>query len=141
MKTFKEFVDNKPQPLEEAIVSDLLILTKDLLKIGWSITKWSGRGGLKTVKGLQKRYNKQAIADRKAEKAMKKAARAEKLKLAKVHYVDAKRRLESELKQIAALSKAEKDIHKDDIDKTKKQLNDISKKLNIFAKKNKEVLG
>ena len=134
MKTFKEFVDNKPQPLEEAIVSDLFVLTKDLLKIGWSITKWSSKGGIKAFKGIQKRYNKQAIADRKAQKAIKKAAKAEKLKLAKVHYVDAKRRLDSELKQIASLSRAEKDMHKDDIEKTKKQLADVSKKLNIFAK-------
>jgi len=141
MKTFKEFVDNKPQPLEEAIVSDLFVLTKDLLKIGWSITKWSSKGGIKAFKGIQKRYNKQAIADRKAQKAIKKAAKAEKLKLAKVHYVDAKRRLDSELKQIASLSRAEKDMYKDDIEKTKKQLADVSKKLNIFANKNKEVLS
>jgi|11_taG_2_1085331.scaffolds.fasta_scaffold01690_8 hypothetical protein len=138
MKTFKEF---RQEQLEESIVADLVLVTKDVSKIAYNVgvigAKALGRGSVRAVKALAQRYNKQAIADRKAAKELKKLNKAEALRKAKAAYVDAKLTLEKEKEQIVQLSKTEKDLKKSDIDKAKKQIDDGLKKLNVFAKKNK----
>ena len=138
MKTFKEF---RQEQLEESIVADLVLITKDVSKIAYNVgvigAKALGRGSVRAVKSLAQRYSKQAIADRKAAKELKKLDKAEALRKAKATYVDAKMTLEKEKEQIIQLSKTEKDLKKSDVDKAKKQIDDGLKKLNIFAKKNK----
>lgn len=138
MKTFKEF---RQDQLEESIVADLVLVTKDVSKIAYNVgvigAKALGRGSVRAVKALAQRYNKQAIADRKAAKEIKKLNKAEALRKAKAAYIDAKITLENEKEQIVQLSKTEKDLKKSDIDKAKKQIDDGLKKLNVFAKKNK----
>ena len=138
MKTFKEF---RQEQLNESIVADLAILTKDVSKIVYNVgvigAKALGRGSVRAVKALAQRYSKQAIADRKAAKELKKLDKAEALRKAKATYVDAKMTLEKEKEQIMQLSKTEKDLKKSDVDKAKKQIDDGLKKLNVFAKKNK----
>ena len=138
MKTFKEF---RQEQLEESIVADLVLVTKDVSKIAYNVgvigAKALGRGSVRAVKALAQRYNKQAIADRKAAKELKKLDKAEALRKAKATYVDAKITLEKEKEQIMQLSKTEKDLKKSDVDKAKKQIDDGLKKLNVFAKKNK----
>lgn len=138
MKTFKEF---RQEQLEESIVADLVLVTKDVSKIAYNVgvigAKALGRGSVRAVKALAQRYNKQAIADRKAAKELKKLDKAEALRKAKATYVDAKMTLEKEKEQIMQLSKTEKDLKKSDVDKAKKQIDDGLKKLNVFAKKNK----
>jgi hypothetical protein len=138
MKTFKEF---RQDQLEESIVADLVLVTKDVSKIAYNVgvigAKALGRGSVSAVKALAQRYNKQAIADRKAAKEIKKLNKAEALRKAKAAYIDAKITLENEKEQIVQLSKTEKDLKKSDIDKAKKQIDDGLKKLNVFAKKNK----
>ena len=139
MKKFKEFY--KEEQLNESIAADLAILTKDVSKIAYNVgvigAKALGRGSVRAVKALAQRYSKQAIADRKAAKELKKLDKAEALRKAKAAYVDAKLTLEKEKEQIIQLSKTEKDLKKSDIDKAKKQIDDGLKKLNVFAKKNK----
>jgi|SRR6056300_1288975 len=138
MKTFKEF---RQEQLEESIVADLVLITKDVSKIAYNVgvigAKALGRGSVRAVKSLAQRYSKQAIADRKAAKELKKLDKAEALRKAKATYVDAKMTLEKEKEQIIQLSKTEKDLKKSDVDKAKKQIDDGLKKLNVFAKKNK----
>ena len=138
MKTFKEF---RQEQLEESIVADLVLVTKDVSKIAYNVgvigAKALGRGSVRAVKALAQRYSKQAIADRKAAKELKKLDKAEALRKAKATYVDAKITLEKEKEQIMQLSKTEKDLKKSDVDKAKKQIDDGLKKLNVFAKKNK----
>ena len=138
MKTFKEF---RQEQLEESIVADLVLITKDVSKIAYNVgvigAKALGRGSVRAVKALAQRYSKQAIADRKAAKELKKLDKAEALRKAKATYVDAKMTLEKEKEQIIQLSKTEKDLKKSDVDKAKKQIDDGLKKLNVFAKKNK----
>lgn len=138
MKQFKEF---RQEQLNESIVADLAILTKDVSKIAYNVgvisAKALGRGSVRAVKALAQRYSKQAIADRKAAKELKKLDKAEALRKAKATYVDAKMTLEKEKEQIMQLSKTEKDLKKSDVDKAKKQIDDGLKKLNVFAKKNK----
>lgn len=138
MKTFKEF---RQEQLEESIVADLVLVTKDVSKIAYNVgvigAKALGRGSVRAVKALAQRYSKQAIADRKAAKELKKLDKAEALRKAKATYVDAKMTLEKEKEQIMQLSKTEKDLKKSDVDKAKKQIDDGLKKLNVFAKKNK----
>jgi DNA-binding helix-hairpin-helix protein with protein kinase domain len=139
MKKFKEFY--KEEQLNESIAADLAILTKDVSKIAYNVgvigAKALGRGSVRAVKALAQRYSKQAIADRKAAKELKKLDKAEALRKAKATYVDAKMTLEKEKEQIMQLSKTEKDLKKSDVDKAKKQIDDGLKKLNVFAKKNK----
>ena len=139
MKKFKEFY--KEEQLNESIAADLAILTKDVSKIAYNVgvigAKALGRGSVRAVKSLAQRYSKQAIADRKAAKELKKLDKAEALRKAKATYVDAKMTLEKEKEQIMQLSKTEKDLKKSDVDKAKKQIDDGLKKLNVFAKKNK----
>jgi DNA-binding helix-hairpin-helix protein with protein kinase domain len=138
MKQFKEF---RQEQLNESIAADLAILTKDVSKIAYNVgvigAKALGRGSVRAVKALAQRYSKQAIADRKAAKELKKLDKAEALRKAKATYVDAKMTLEKEKEQIMQLSKTEKDLKKSDVDKAKKQIDDGLKKLNVFAKKNK----
>ena len=84
MKTFKEF---RQEQLEESIVADLVLVTKDVSKIAYNVgvigAKALGRGSVRAVKALAQRYNKQAIADRKAAKELKKLDKAEALRKAK----------------------------------------------------------
>jgi hypothetical protein len=104
MKTFKEF---RQEQLEESIVADLVLITKDVSKIAYNVgvigAKALGRGSVRAVKALTQRYNKQAIADRKAAKELKKLNKAEALRKAKAAYVDAKLTLEKEKEQIIQL--------------------------------------
>jgi thymidylate synthase len=148
MKTFKEhseikeFLDDRDdlgRTLAKSADPTILVqeFIYDVLKITWNITKIlvkimvkGGQGlyyGTKwSISGLYGRYSKLARATRKAEKAMKKAKSAEDLRTAKVHYIDARLRLETERKMIDELSKEEKAIYKADIAKITKSFDKIS---------------
>ena len=89
--------------------------------------KWS-------ISGLYGRYNKLAKATRKAKKDMKKAKSAEDLRAAKVHYIDARLRLQTERDMIDELTKEEKAIYKADIAKITKSFDKISKTITRIEK-------
>ena len=160
MKTFKEYheiplTEEETQLIEAAAVgSTMFFLTEllnDIMKMIWWTTKLltkiiikggSGAyyGGKWTVTSLYGRYNKLARATRKAQKAMKKAKSAEDFRQAKVNYVEARMRLETEKEMIDGLTKEEKQIYKADIAKINKQFSNITNKLNVFAKTNKNIV-
>lgn len=155
MKTFKEHAEIKEfrdEPWDArsvAKMADSGILVQefiyDVLRITWNITKIlvkmmlkGGEGlyyGTKwSISGLYGRYNKLARATRKAEKAMKKAKSAEDLRAAKVHYIDARLRLETERDMINQLTKEEKEIYKADIAKITKSFDKIGKSIKMIEK-------
>lgn len=131
MKQFKEF---RQEQLNESIIADLAILTKDLSKITYNVgvitTKALGKGAMKGIKALKNRYSKQAIADRKASKALKQANKLEKLRVAKVQYLKQKERIEREQKAIKGIDAKTKAQNKAELDKTLKKLSSASKMVN-----------
>ena len=153
MKTFKEhaelqeFLDdsdiNKLRMMDGQIFIQEFI--SDVIKVVWSCTKLivkmmlKGSQGLYygtkwSISGLYGRYNKLARATRKAEKAMKRAKSEEDMREAKVHYIDARIRLETERDMIKELTKEEKAIYKADIAKITKSFDRISKTITKIEK-------
>ena len=152
MKTFKEH--SELQEFKDTTVGDIMLndpqimiqeFISDVIKVVWACTKLivkmmlkGGEGlyyGTKwSISGLYGRYNKLARATRKAEKAMKRAKSAEDLRDAKVHYIDARIRLETERDMIKELSKEEKAIYKADIAKITKSFDKISNSIKKIEK-------
>ena len=80
MITFKEH-----RELEENMAVGLIwTIIKDLTKISYNIAKFGVKSGGKLSSAIHNRYNKQAIADRKAEKAIKKADKLTRYKNSKI---------------------------------------------------------
>ena len=129
MKTFKEFY--KEEQLNENIVADILtdlvLITKDLVTISGKIISWASKKGFNKLKD---RYNKQAIADRKAAKALKQANKLEKLRIAKVQYLKQKERIEREQAAIKGIDAKTKEQNKAELNKTIKKLTNASKIVN-----------
>jgi hypothetical protein len=156
MKTFKEHAEIKEfrssggfDDIASLRMMDGQIMIQefiyDVLKVIWACTKLivkimlKGSEGLYygakwSISGLYGRYNKLAKATRKAEKAMKKAKSAEDLRAAKVHYIDARLRLQTERDMIDELTKEEKAIYKADIAKITKSFDKISKTITRIEK-------
>lgn len=152
MKTFKEH--SELQEFKDTTVGDIMLndpqimiqeFISDVIKVVWACTKLivkmmlkGGEGlyyGTKwSISGLYGRYNKLARATRKAEKAMKRAKSAEDLRDAKVHYIDARIRLETERDMIKELSKEEKAIYKADIAKITSAFDKISNTITKIEK-------
>lgn len=158
MKSFNEYTE--PKTLEEILEMDenkanmhLTMLEEDALlmvvdkaykavelatKAGIFMGKLAVKGIVKGGKALSVRYAKQAIADRKRAKVMKKADKLTRLRMAKDDILDAKQRIKDEkdrLNQIAAderaLNKAKIKAAKDQLDKAAKELD---KQLQSFKK-------
>lgn len=129
MKQFKQFY--KEEQLDEnliaGILTDLAFITKDLITISGNIISWVSKKGFNKLKD---RYNKQAIADRKAAKALKQANKLEKLRIAKVQYLKQQERIEREKKAIKGLDAKVKADNKAQLDKTMKKLENASKLIN-----------
>lgn len=129
MKQFKQFY--KEEQLDEnliaGILTDLAFITKDLLTISGNIISWVSKKGFNKLKD---RYNKQAIADRKAAKALKQANKLEKLRIAKVQYLKQQERIEREKQAIKGLDAKVKADNKAQLDKTMKKLENATKLIN-----------
>ena len=129
MKKFKQFY--KEEQLDENIIAgiltDLAFITKDLLTISGNIISWVSKKGFNKLKD---RYNKQAIADRKAAKALKQANKLEKLRIAKVQYLKQQERIEREKQAIKGLDAKVKADNKAQLDKTMKKLENATKLIN-----------
>lgn len=129
MKQFKQFY--KEEQLDEnliaGILTDLAFITKDLIAISGNIISWVSKKGFNKLKD---RYNKQAIADRKAAKALKQANKLEKLRIAKVQYLKQQERIKREKEAIKGLDAKVKADNKAQLDKTMKKLEDASKLIN-----------
>ena len=152
MKTFKEHAEL--QEIRGTTIGNIMLMDSqimiqefisDVIKVVWACTKLivkmmlkGGEGlyyGTKwSISGLYGRYNKLARATRKAEKAMKRAKSAEDMREAKVHYIDARIRLETERDMIKELTKEEKAIYKADIAKITKSFDRISKTITKIEK-------
>jgi len=152
MKTFKEHAEL--QEIRGTTIGNIMLMDSqimiqefisDVIKVVWACTKLivkmmlkGGEGlyyGTKwSISGLYGRYNKLARATRKAEKAMKRAKSAEDMREAKVHYIDARIRLETERDMIKELTKEEKAIYKADIAKITKSFDNISKTITKIEK-------
>ena len=152
MKTFKEH--SELQEIRGTTVGNIMLMDSqimiqefisDVIKVVWACTKLlvkmmlkGGQGlyyGTKwSISGLYGRYNKLARATRKAEKAMKRAKTAEDLREAKVHYIDARLRLETEREMITELTKEEKAIYKADIAKITSAFDKISNTIKKIEK-------
>jgi hypothetical protein len=126
MKQFKQFY--KEEQLDENIIAgiltDLAFITKDLFTISGNIISWVSKKGFNKLKD---RYNKQAIADRKAAKALKQANKLEKLRIAKVQYLKQQERIEREKQAIKGLDAKVKADNKAQLQKTMKKLENASK--------------
>ena len=154
MKTFKEHAEikefrNESLSIDNALRYDTQTLVTefiyDVLKVVWASTKLIVKMMLKgsqgvyygakwSITGLYGRYNKLSRATRKAEKAMKKAQSAEDFREAKVHYIDARLKLQTEREMIKELTKEEQDIYKADIAKITKSFDKISNSIKKIEK-------
>ena len=131
MITFKEH-----RELEENVAVGLVwTIVKDLTKISYNIAKFGVKSGGKLSSAIANRYNKQAIADRKAEKAVKKAKKLTRYKDSKRALLKAQDKIKKEQKRIKTLSAVEKRRHKAEIAQTTKQLKDFANKLRQAERK------
>ena len=131
MITLKEHIE-----LEENVAVSLIwTIVKDLTKISYNITKFGLKSGVKLSSAIHNRYNKQAIADRKAEKAIKKAAKLTRYKDSKKALLKAQEKIKKEQQRIKTLSAVEKRRHQAEIAKTTQQLKDFAKQLKAAEKR------
>ena len=125
MITFKEHIE-----LEENMAVGLIwTIIKDLTKISYNIAKFGVKSGGKLSSAIHNRYNKQAIADRKAEKAIKKADKLTRYKNSKRALLKAQDKIKKEQQRIKTLNAVAKRRHKAEIAKTTQQLKDFAKQL------------
>lgn len=131
MITFKEHIE-----LEENMAVGLIwTIIKDLTKISYNIAKFGVKSGGKLSSAIHNRYNKQAIADRKAEKAIKKADKLTRYKNSKRALLKAQDKIKKEQQRIKTLNAVEKRRHKAEIAKTTQQLKDFAKQLKAAEKR------
>ena len=110
-------------------------LTRGLFKYGSILAKLGSKGAVKGGKGLQQYFSKQAVADRKRAKAMKKADRLTKLRMSKEDLFDARSRIEAERKRLGEISADEKALNKAKIAQAKKELDSAYKEVEKGIKK------
>ena len=131
MKQFKQFY--KEENLNEGVVSDLWIITKDLATITKNVTKWATpkawKGLVKSYDVYQRKYSKQARAFKKADKLANEAEKLEMLRDAKLEYLIQKKRIKEARDSLAQLSDAEKENNFKKIEKIKKQLEKAEAKI------------
>ena len=124
MKKFKEFY--KEEQLNESVVSDLWLITKDLATITKNVTKWAApkawKSLVKSYDMYQRKYSKQARAFKRADKLANEAEKLEMLRDAKLEYLLQKKRIKEARDSLAQLSDAEKENNFKKIEKIKKQL-------------------
>ena len=131
MITFKEH-----RELEENMAVGLIwTIIKDLTKISYNIAKFGVKSGGKLSSAIHNRYNKQAIADRKAEKAIKKADKLTRYKNSKRALLKAQDKIKKEQQRIKTLNAVEKRRHQAEIEKTMQQLKDFAKQLKAAEKR------
>jgi len=131
MITFKEHIE-----LEENMAVGLIwTIIKDLTKISYNIAKFGVKSGGKLSSAIHNRYNKQAIADRKAEKAIKKADKLTRYKNSKRALLKAQDKIKKEQQRIKTLNAVEKRRHQAEIEKTMQQLKDFAKQLKAAEKR------
>ena len=97
--------------------------------ISYNIAKFGVKSGGKLGSAIHNRYNKQAIADRKAEKAIKKADKLTRYKDSKRALLKAQDKIKKEQQRIKTLNAIEKRRHQAEIAKTTQQLKDFAKQL------------
>ena len=149
MKSFNEYTE--PKTLDEILEMDenkanmhLSQLDEDVAmkivgsaikaielaaKATYAVGKLAGAGIVKGGKALMQRYAKQAIADRKRAKVMKKAKRLSKLRMSKEDILDAKQRIKDEQDRLNQIAADEKALNKRKIEDAKKKLSDAAKEL------------
>lgn len=131
MKTFKEL--RKEHSLEESIAVSLGLIGRDLLDIGWKLTKWTAKTGWKAgsaaAKGLEKRYNQQARLDRANLKLTQKGDKLERLRRAKQEFLDQKERIEKEKKKLLKVDAKTKEQNKKEYEELKKKLKFAEKEI------------
>ena len=159
MKSFNEYTE--PKTLEEILEMDenkanmhLSQLDEDVAMkiVGGALKaiemaakatsvggKFAGAGIVKGGKALMQRYAKQAIADRKRAKAMKKADRLTRLRMSRDDILDAKHRIKDEQDRLNQISADEKALNKRKIEDAKKKLSDAMKELDKQLKAFKKV--
>lgn len=125
MISFKEHIELE----ENMAVSLIWTIIKDLTKISYNIAKFGVKSGGKLGSAIHNRYNKQAIADRKAEKAIKKADKLTRYKDSKRALLKAQDKIKKEQQRIKTLNAVEKRRHQAEIAKTTQQLKDFAKQL------------
>lgn len=158
MKTFNDYTQPKSleeileMPLHEAnmqldmnegaadaalnfVVDQGIKVTKGLFKYGSIVAKLVAKGAVKGGKGLQQYFSKQAVADRKRAKAMKKADRLTRLRMSKEDLFDARARIEAERKRLGEISADEKALNKVKIAQAKKELDSAYKEVEKGIKK------
>jgi len=161
MKTFKEYREISTEPIEEIteeqlknidelgevgsrIVFELQELVWKLMKLMYVIIKFLVVHGIKTIWGSGKfvynRYNKQARADRRFDRQLKKTNdQVKKLRLAKAGYENAVLRLEGMKSALDSMDKESLIKHDKEIRMYKSKIADIQREASAALKKLKKV--
>jgi septal ring factor EnvC (AmiA/AmiB activator) len=148
MDSFKEHFNinttvNEEQ-INEEVIGLIWTIAKDLLKISWNISKMSlgyAAGAIRdNEKGpvldrIKNAFDKQARAEKKAEKVARKANRLTQYKQARQKLLSAQDTIAREQKKIKALDRAVIRRNAEPINKIKKDLADMAKKLKAAEKK------
>lgn len=111
------------------IVSSALKAIETAAKATYFVGKLAGAGIVKGGKALMQRYAKQAVADRKRAKLMKKADRLTRLRMSKDDILAAKERIKDEQDRLNQISADEKALNKRKIEDAKKKLSAAAKEL------------
>tara|TARA_Y100000385_G_scaffold274480_1_gene317732 strand:- start:2465 stop:2920 length:456 start_codon:yes stop_codon:yes gene_type:complete len=132
------------EQINEEVIGLIWEISKDLLKISWNITKMTlgyAAGKLKdndkgpVLDRVRKAFDKQARAEKQAEKLNRKAKRLTKYKQARQKLLSAQDTIAKEQKKIKALDRAVIRRNAEPINKIKKDLADMAKKLKAAEKK------